>query len=1568
MANIAAPITGMVDPFSLCATLLQELAQNRSQYYSIFGQALGSGFDATSAERIRIKWATGDFSQIPAIKILDSGMNGAKGAYASSTNTIYLSQDFWAGATAAQVVAVMLEEIGHSLDAQLNKSDSPGDEGEIFSNLVRGITLNDTTLQALRAENDLATIYVDGQPLSVETSGSIVPRFESLLVAEGGATIIYGLNLGTVPTSNVTITLNAGTQLSLNVSTLTFTPTNWNVPQAIRVSAIDDITGEGRHQGAITGTVASTDPNYNNLVIPALTVRITDNDLIVTGIRNYVAQTGTANPLNGADVGTFSKPILIDLDGDRDLDVVVGSSDGTLSYYRNTGTVTNPSYTIQTGTLNPFNGFDVGDFSSPAFADIDGDGDHDLIVGASDGTLKYYKNIGSPTSPSFIAQAGAANPFNNLDVGFLSSPTFADLDGDGDQDLIVGSADGKLQYYRNIGNATNPNFIAQTGAANPFNSFGVGANSVPTLFDVDNDGDFDLLVGENNGNFTYYRNIGTAASPSYQVQLDSLFYSISGLSYSSPALGDINADGSLDMISGTSNGTLKSYLNLPVVPSSDLGVSVNGANLEIAISDGIDSVNQPEIETRYEINITSINVQDPSNISTVDGIFTIDIGSIVLKPFSLSESPILRPSLDVLSDASLKIIDPSALRNVNNRAALLNALEEMEQEAITIASSSDLTNQRSAFLALLLVAVNKPEAEKTESEKVVLSWFGDRVKQNRIAERQKAIDLYNYWQANPYTHDSIGRPVPDRYQTPQGLGLEEYYRQEPNGLLALFEKDITNVPDLRNHAKAFVHEVFLKSAAGQVASENISKGLTRHQQVTLDAVSLAQSLEASGVSNAAIEFIIETVVPDIVVPLLEELAQEAIGKVLSVAAPKLLQGVGKAVFPYLAKDTIRTIGAAAGFASKGLAAATAGIGVVFSVAVELGFFLAEVFGSKALGLEGSARILPNLQNELAQALSSAIDLKALLQDDQAQNEFFTAFLEATKESNQSEIYLSNIADIYMGTDGVDYVYGRDGNDFLSGGSSGNDVLDGGKGNDILRGEVGNDILDGDDGNDELYGFVGNDTLYGCKGNDYLEGGLGSDTIYGEEGDDILYGGESNVLFVDAKDGDDLLNGGKGYDLAVYRGNLGIYQIKKSVHGGLEVKNIYTGDGQPETDTLLSIEKLQFRDTTLEVKDLNFPTFALFADKFTAPSNPNPINLNFNQAARQTGSLEPLNWVGTGNAQLSSILGDNILYLEAATATAALDRNLNGQTSQGGLRVSFDITRGSLSTGSAFWTGINLGLSATNKNAFINANVPHFGIYFQNDGRIQAFDGSNSVTGSYINTRWGDITNDARPLYSFSIILTDPTDNNPFNGVGQTNIDVYAEGSLIYSYVKTGGGYSDNYINFNTLLQSTIDNLEIENLEQGTIRFAENATGTVYTAKALSPDEKPLTYRLSGLDSNLFNINSTTGAITFKTAPDFEVPKDTVNADNVYDIIVIASDGLLETEKPISITVTNVNDAPSNISLSGSTVLENSGIGTLIGTLSSTDPDANNTFTYALVTGSGSTDNALFTINGKLIGI
>ena len=79
-----------------------------------------------------------------------------------------------------------------------------------------------------------------------------------------------------------------------------------------------------------------------------------------------------------------------------------------------------------------------GSSSAPSFADLDGDGDLDAVVGEFDGHLLYFENTGSATAPAFTARTGAANPFNGVDVGNFSTPSFADLDGDGDLDAVVG--------------------------------------------------------------------------------------------------------------------------------------------------------------------------------------------------------------------------------------------------------------------------------------------------------------------------------------------------------------------------------------------------------------------------------------------------------------------------------------------------------------------------------------------------------------------------------------------------------------------------------------------------------------------------------------------------------------------------------------------------------------------------------------------------------------------------------------------------------------------------------------------------------------------------------------------------------------------------------------------------------------------------------------------------------------------------------------------------------------------------------------------------------------------------
>ncbi len=88
-------------------------------------------------------------------------------------------------------------------------------------------------------------------------------------------------------------------------------------------------------------------------------------------------------------------------------------------------------------TNTTFNDFNVDQLSAPTFADVDGDGDLDLLVGANDGRLGYVLDNGT-TSPNYEAQIGTNNPFNDINVENLSTPTFADVDGDGNLDLVVG--------------------------------------------------------------------------------------------------------------------------------------------------------------------------------------------------------------------------------------------------------------------------------------------------------------------------------------------------------------------------------------------------------------------------------------------------------------------------------------------------------------------------------------------------------------------------------------------------------------------------------------------------------------------------------------------------------------------------------------------------------------------------------------------------------------------------------------------------------------------------------------------------------------------------------------------------------------------------------------------------------------------------------------------------------------------------------------------------------------------------------------------------------------------------
>jgi Ca2+-binding RTX toxin-like protein len=141
---------------------------------------------------------------------------------------------------------------------------------------------------------------------------------------------------------------------------------------------------------------------------------------------------------------------------------------------------------------------------------------------------------------------------------------------------------------------------------------------------------------------------------------------------------------------------------------------------------------------------------------------------------------------------------------------------------------------------------------------------------------------------------------------------------------------------------------------------------------------------------------------------------------------------------------------------------------------------------------------------------------------------------------------------------------------------------------------------------------------------------------------------------------------------------------------------------------------------------------------------------------------------------------------------------------------------------------------------------------------------------------------------------------------------------------------------------------------------ENSTA-VATIAAFDQDASgSVTFSINGgADASLFTIDPSTGDLSFLSAPDFENPGHP-GSSNQYDVVVQVTDGVLTKSQDITVTVQDVNEAPTDLLLSGSgTVDENSPVGTVVGTLSAVDQDAGETFTYTLLDDS----DGKFALNG-----
>lgn len=244
---------------------------------------------------------------------------------------------------------------------------------------------------------------------------------------------------------------------------------------------------------------------------------------------------------------------------------------------------------------------------------------------------------------------------------------------------------------------------------------------------------------------------------------------------------------------------------------------------------------------------------------------------------------------------------------------------------------------------------------------------------------------------------------------------------------------------------------------------------------------------------------------------------------------------------------------------------------------------------------------------------------------------------------------------------------------------------------------------------------------------------------------------------------------------------------------------------------------------VSISSFGQPT-VLVLDTFDAnTANTSDLNVDL---ARQSGVLAPVPYTMAvspthyGHQLQNPNAVNQLLLADFPNSTVSPNYNFNGAQSQGGLKISFDVdSMPTVYGGTADnWGCINLGMAAADQLANVNQGVNHCGILFRAAGTIQAFDGGAVISPS------------PEPVYStrapgtynhIDLVITD-TDGNPFDGAGNTIIEVYANGGPlpVWTFTKAGG-FADNYINFQGSWRAHLDNLSVVRLPADLVPVVAN---------------------------------------------------------------------------------------------------------------------------------------------------
>jgi len=224
---------------------------------------------------------------------------------------------------------------------------------------------------------------------------------------------------------------------------------------------------------------------------------------------------------------------IADFDGDKINDLIIGVGDwteygwdnaydengkwmnGPLRGYvylaRNTGTNEQPTYAAPQKIMTNDRPLETFGAPSPSFADMDGDGDLDLICGEFLDGFTYFRNIGTRTAPKYEKSRRLRTKdgtYLTMDLQMIT-PVVIDWNKDGHPDIICGDEDGRVAFIANTGTIEQnapvfekPRYFQQEADELKF-----GALATPYGFDWDGDGDTDIISGNTAGNIAFFENL-----------------------------------------------------------------------------------------------------------------------------------------------------------------------------------------------------------------------------------------------------------------------------------------------------------------------------------------------------------------------------------------------------------------------------------------------------------------------------------------------------------------------------------------------------------------------------------------------------------------------------------------------------------------------------------------------------------------------------------------------------------------------------------------------------------------------------------------------------------------------------------------------------------------------------------------------------------------------------------------------------------------------------------------------------------------------------------------------------